>query len=169
MDNQPLPGAIQTSGGKPVGSALQSNVRPTGLERQRADLATSAKDQMDSMEKILTDRKDLFGPASGRKTNFTQWVGSQDPDAQRFTAAARVAADHLAGVFGGRSEAALEGIYNVIGKNTTNPKAAVAALNQMMKAATIIQERGTVHTVGGNNMEGAPGATSTNDPLGILK
>lgn len=170
MKGQALPGAIKTGEGTPVGSALQSNVRPTGMERQRADLATSAKDQMNEMESILTRRKDLFGPASGRKTNFTQWIGSQDPDAQRFTAAARVAADHLAGVFGGRSEAALEGIYNVIGKNTTNPKAAIAALNQMMKAANIIQERGTVHTIGGNNMEnGKPGASSQNDPLGILK
>jgi hypothetical protein len=34
------------------------------------------------------------------------WLGSQDPDAQRFKAARTIAADHLAGVFGGRSETA---------------------------------------------------------------
>jgi hypothetical protein len=145
-----LPGAMLDNEGNPVGSIFAPNVRPTSTQRERATLATSAKDQMKDMESILTDRNDLFGPVSGHGTNFTQWLGTPDPDAQRFKAAARVTADHLAGVFGGRSQYALESIYDVIGKNTTNPEAAIAALEQMMKAADIIQEQGIVNTVGGN-------------------
>lgn len=170
MQHHPLPGAMQTDQGAPIGSSLQSNVRPTGTERSRADLASSAKDQMASMEKLLTTRKDLFGPSAGRKTDLTVWLGSQDPDAAAFKASARIVADHLAGVFGGRSEAALEGIYKVIGENKTNPRAAIAALNKMNEAATIIMKRGTVHTVGGNNSESKakPGTPTADDPLGIL-
>jgi hypothetical protein len=115
---------------------------PTGQERGRADLAVSAREQLATMGDILRKRSDLFGPEAGRATDFTKWVGSQDPDAQRFAAAARIASDHLAGVFGGRSKEALEGIYNAISQNKTNPEAAVAALEQMNIAAATIQRRG---------------------------
>ena len=117
--------------------------QPTGQERGRAQLASSALEQLDDMKGILTNRSDLFGPVAGRKTDFTVWVGSQDPDAQRFRAAAQIAADHLAGVFGGRSQAALKAIYDVVGKNTTNPAAAIAGLEQMGKAAGNIQKSGS--------------------------
>lgn len=116
---------------------------PTGQERGRAQLASSALEQLDDMKGILTNRSDLFGPVAGRKTDFTVWVGSQDPDAQRFRAAAQIAADHLAGVFGGRSQAALKAIYDVVGKNTTNPAAAIAGLEQMGKAAGNIRKSGS--------------------------
>lgn len=115
---------------------------PTGTERARADLAVSAREQLNTMDQILNQRSDLFGPGKGQYTDFTKWVGSQDPDAQRFAAAARIAADHLAGVFGGRSKAALDAIYDAIGQNKTNPAAAIAALEQMNIAAAAIQGRG---------------------------
>ena len=115
---------------------------PTGAERGRADLAMSAREQMNDLENILTTRSDLFGPVAGKVTNLTQWLGTQDPDAQRFQAAARVTADHLAGVFGGRSQTALQAIYEVVGRNATNPKAAIAGLEQMDKAARTIEIRG---------------------------
>jgi hypothetical protein len=117
---------------------------PTGTERARADLATSAREQLGTMESILTKRPELFGPGMGHITNFTQWVGSQDPDAQRFRAAARIASDHLAGVFGGRSQSALEAIYDIVGKNITNPKAAIAGIEQMNISAANIQSRGRI-------------------------
>jgi len=148
-NGQALPGAQLDSSGNPVGSMFQGNVKPTSTEMGRADLATSAIEQMDAMKGILKNRSDLFGPIAGRTTNFTQWVGSQDPDAQKFQAAARVAADHLAGVFGGRSQAALQHIYDVIGKNLTNPEAAIAGIEQMEVAANTIKARGTRHVVGG--------------------
>jgi hypothetical protein len=115
---------------------------PTPQERGRADLAISAREQLGTMESILQNRDDLFGPVAGRELNFEEWIGSQDPDAHRFKAAARIAADHLAGVFGGRSQAALQAIYDTIGNNATNPEAAVAGLEQMNIAAARIQSRG---------------------------
>ena len=105
---------------------------------------------------MLSTRGDLFGPGAGRITNFRQWVGSPDPAAQQFKAAARTAADHLAGVFGGRSQAALDAIYDVIGNNITNPQAAIAGINQMAKAADVIQRIGSYRTVGGG---GTPSPT----------
>ena len=136
-----IPEAIKnrSQGTQSAGFKMQM---PTAQERGRADLAASAREQLGTMEGILQGRGDLFGPVSGKVTNFTQWIGSQDPDAQRFAAAARIASDHLAGVFGGRSQAALQAIYDVIGKNTTNPAAAVAGLEQMNIAASRIQSRG---------------------------
>lgn len=146
---------------------------PTAQERGRADLATSAREQLSTMEDILKDRSDLFGPVSGRETDFETWVGSQDPDAQRFRAAARIASDHLAGVFGGRSEAALQGIYDVVGRNATNPEAGIAALEQMNLAAGTILQRGTMGGAGGPTP--TPGALKKKaqqnlgtDPLGVL-
>jgi hypothetical protein len=113
----------------------------------------------------------LARPA-GRATDFTVWLGSQDPDAQRFEAAARIAADHLAGVFGGRSEAALEAIHDVVGQNRTNPQAATAGLEQMNIAAGAIQGRGSVGGAGGASTPGALKKQAQKnlgaDPLGVL-
>lgn len=134
---------------------------PTGQERARADLATSAREQLNTMAGILRSRSDLFGPTSGRTTDFTKWVGSQDPDAQRFAAAAKIASDHLAGVFGGRSKEALQGIYDAIGQNKTNPAAAMAALEQMNIAAAQIQSRGQGAIAGTGQPTGQPGAAGT--------
>ncbi len=151
---------------------------PTAQERGRADLAVSARDQLNTMSDILSRRSDLFGPVSGRQTNFSEWIGSQDPDAQRFAAAARIAADHLAGVFGGRSEAALTQIYDIVGRNATNPAAALAGIEQMNVAAATIQGRGSVGGAGGPAPGGkqTPGAMKKQaqknlgnaDPLGVL-
>ena len=164
-----VPEAIKThaQGTQSIGYKMQM---PTAQERGRADLAISAREQLGAMESILQNRSDLFGPSSGRYTNFTQWIGSQDPDAQRFAAAARIAADHLAGVFGGRSQAALEAIYDIIGKNTTNPAAAIAGLEQMNIAAARIQSRGTGPAPKKQPPKKQPQAKqpSKNDPLGVL-
>lgn len=143
-----VPQAIR-EGAQGKGSIDYKMQMPTAQERGRADLAMSAREQMDAMAGILQRRSDLFGPVSGRGTDVTQWLGSQDPDAQRFAAAARIAADHLAGVFGGRSQAALEAIYKTIGENKTNPAAAIAAIEQMSQAAGRIQSRGVGPAPGG--------------------
>lgn len=148
-NGQALPGAYLTESGQPVGSSFQSNVRPTSTEIGRADLATSALEQLGDMGSILKKRQDLFGPAGGRTTEFTQWIGSQDPEAQRFTAAVTTAADHLMGVFGGRSSATGQRIEKAMGQFKTNPDATLAALDQFAKAAQAIRQRGTRHVVGG--------------------
>jgi hypothetical protein len=151
LNGQPLAGAMVDAEGKPVGSAFQANVRPTGAQREKATLATSARDQIADMRKILKTRGDLFGPGAGRVQKMQQWLGSQDPDAQRFTAAATTAADHLMGVFGGRSTWAGQRIEAAMGELKTNPEAAIAALDQFDKAAKLIQGVGSYKTVGGGN------------------
>lgn len=144
-----LSGALLDASGNPIGSMFQSNVRPTSTEIGRADLATSALEQIGDINSILKKRRELFGPAGGRTTEFTQWLGSQDPEAQRFTAAVTTAADHLMGVFGGRSSATGQRIEKEMGQFKTNPDATLAALDQFAKAAEVIKARGTRHVVGG--------------------
>ena len=166
MDNQPLPGAMLTEQGQPVGSHFQANVRPTGTQRAKGNMAESADQQINDMKGIIDKRSDIFGPAAGRTTDFTVWLGSQDPDAQRFRAARTIAGDHLAGTFGGRSEAALSALDSAIGHFKDNPKAVAAGLDQLQEANHLFLKAGKVHTVGGNNSESAPqgvpkGATHT--------
>ncbi len=147
-----LPGAIETDQGAPVGTAFQQNVRPTGQERNKADLANSAHLQITEMKSIVQNRPDIFGPAAGRKTDFNVWVGSQDPDAQRFRAARTIAGDHLAGVFGGRSEAALSALDAAIGHFKDNPQAVLAGLDQLDQANAGFIKAGTPKTVGSDRV-----------------
>ena len=148
-----LPGALITDSGQTVGSANAANVRPTGQERNKADLATSAHEQLQDIKKIVAKRPDIFGPLAGRTTDFTVWLGSQDPDAQAFRAARTIAGDHLAGVFGGRSEAALQALDDAIGHFKDNPEAIQSGLDQLDKANKTFQSKGTVKTAGSNAAE----------------
>lgn len=157
----PLPGAMLTDEGSPVGSSFQQNVRPTGTQRNKEGLATSAREQLNDIKAIVSKRPDIFGPAEGRRTDFTVWVGSQDPDAQAFRAARTIAGDHLAGVFGGRSEAALEALDAAIGQFKDNPAALQAGLDQLDKANESFIKVGAVKTVGSNAAKQGIGAMIT--------
>ena len=160
------PGALIGDDGRPVGTAFQQNVRPTGQERNKADMANSAADQLSTLKHIVATRPDIFGPVSGRTTDFSVWAGSQDPDAQRFRAARTIAGDHLAGTFGGRSEAALSAIDDAIGNFKDNPAAVSAGLDQLSGANTRFQKAGTVHTAGSNAERNMPnGRTSAPDTI----
>lgn len=143
-----LPGAMIDDHGKPVGSSFSQNVRPTGTERNKADMATSAREQLTDIKQIVHSRPDIFGPLAGRTTDFNVWLGSQDPDAQRFRAARTIAGDHLAGTFGGRSEAALQALDSAIGHFKDNPAALDAGLDQLLKANRTFEKAGSVRTAG---------------------
>ena len=151
--------------GNTVGTAFQQNVRPTGTERNKADMAASAAEQISALRGIVKNRPDIFGPVAGRKTDFDVWAGSQDPDAQRFRAARTIAGDHLAGTFGGRSEAALAEIDKAIGQFHDNPAAVDAGLDQLGKANNRFLQAGTVRTNGSkaaeNTRNGSSGDATT--------
>lgn len=154
-----LPGAMIDDNGNTIGTAFQGNVRPTGTERNKGDMAASAAEQLADIKSIMQKHPTLFGPGYGQTSAFRQWIGSQDPDAQRFMAARTIAADHLAGTFGGRSEAALSALDNAIGQFKDNPQAAIAGVDQLTKANVRFQNVGTPRTAGskaGNAMHGAP-------------
>lgn len=150
-----LPGAMKTDTGQTVGTAFQQNVRPTGQERNKGDMAQSAHEQLGTLKDIVNKRPDIFGPAAGRKTDFQVWLGSQDPDAQRFKTARTIAADHLAGTFGGRSEAALKALDEAIGQFKTNPAAVSAGLDQLEKGNEVFRKAGTVRTAGSSTTGGS--------------
>lgn len=150
----PQAGGLITDSGDTVGTANAANVRPTGQERNKADMAGSAKEQLVDIRRIVSARPDIFGPVEGRKTDFDTWLGSQDPDAQRFRSARTIAADHLAGTFGGRSEAALTALDQAIGSFKDNPKAVLAGLDQIEKANDIFIKKGTPKTTGSDAATG---------------
>lgn len=153
---KPLPGAMVTDQGNPVGAHFSANARPTGQERNKADMANSAEEQLSDVKSIMQKHPTLFGPGYGQTSAFKQWLGSEDPDAQRFLAARTIAADHLAGTFGGRSEAALDALDKAIGQFKDNPTAAVAGIDQLTKANTRFENAGAMRTVGSNAAKKAP-------------
>jgi hypothetical protein len=159
LEGNALNGAMLGDNNEPIGTALQQNVRPTGQERNKADLANSASSQINDMKSIVQKHPEFFGPGYGQSTAFKNWVGSGDPDAKRFVAARTIAADHLAGTFGGRSEYALKALDDALGQFKENPKAAMAGLDQLAGANKIFQKAGTVKTAGSN--AAAPSETQT--------
>ena len=156
----PLPGAMITDEGQPVGSSFSQNVRPTGTERNKADMAASASEQLSDIANIVKRHPTLFGPGYGQSSAFRQWLGSQDPDAQRFVTARTIAGDHLAGTFGGRSEAALQALDTAIGQFKDNPAAMAAGIQQLAKANTRFQKAGTVKSEGSNAAAAGQGPAS---------
>lgn len=155
-----LPGAMLDDNGNPIGTAFQQNVRPTGQERNKADMATSAATQISDMKSIVQKHPEFFGPGYGQTTAFRNWVGSGDPDAKRFIAARTIAADHLAGTFGGRSEYALKALDDALGQFKENPQAALAGLDQLSGANSYFQKKGTVRTAGSKEA-GSKGGPAT--------
>lgn len=171
-----LPGALLTDQNQPVGTANAANVRPTGQQRNKADMGTSAREQLSDIKTIVQSHPEIFGPGHGRATEIERWIGSQDPDAQAFASARTIAADHLAGTFGGRSESALKALDDAIGQFKTNPTAMLAGIDQIDKANSIFIQRGTPRTAGSNAAAAqpvvpppAPSATiRARDPQGKL-
>jgi hypothetical protein len=143
-----LPGSMVDDNGNTIGTAFQQNVRPTGTERNKGDMAASAADQINDMKAIIQRNPTMFGPGYGQTTEFKRWIGGQSPDAQRFVAARTIAGDHLAGTFGGRSEAALTALDNAAGQFKDNPEAAMAGLDQLAGANNRFLRAGTVKTTG---------------------
>lgn len=140
------PGQLLDDNDKTIGTAFQGNVKPTGTERTKGDMANSAAEQLGDIKAIIHKRPDIFGPLSGRETDFTVWLGSQDPDAQAFRAAQTVAADHMAGMFGARSPAVIQQLHDAIGQFKDNPAAALAGIAQVEKATKVFSKAGTPHT-----------------------
>jgi hypothetical protein len=163
-----LPGSMIGDDGRTIGTAFQANVRPTGTQRTKGNMADSAAQQISDMKSIISKRPDIFGPLAGRTTDLQVWLGSQDPDAQRFRAARTIAGDHLAGTFGGRSAEALHALDNALGQFKDNPSAAMAGLDQLAGATKNFQKAGTVKTTGSEAAADQP-LGDTTKPDGVYE
>lgn len=126
----------------------QYNPQPTGQERKTADLATSAGHYVDVMREVRQKHPEFFGPGAGRSMQFQAWLGSQDPDAQRYLAAANVAKDHLTAVFGARSKYALEGTGTLFDPKMNN-EAFDAEYGDLKSSIDGFKKAGTPHGRGG--------------------
>lgn len=151
INGNPLPGALQTDTGQTVGSVNAGNVRPTGAERTKADLAKSVDFQIRTMKDIIARRGDeYFGPANGRKNNLQQAIGNNDPEALQFKAAADFLGDHAAGMFGSRSQGVINATKDLFNPRF-EPKSLLAALDQAQQTSNEFKDSGTVHVIGGKN------------------
>ena len=108
-------------GGPGIGSA-------TGVDKKNQQLAQSAIQQVDRMERILTADPHLTGPGSGQLTKLQMWLGTQDPDAQQFLISSLLGSEHGVAVFGGRNVHTINDLNNALGEMKTNPAALVGAL-----------------------------------------
>jgi hypothetical protein len=150
VNGQALPGAMLTDQGQPVGSHFQSNVRPTGAERGKGDLATSARKEIGTMQAIAEKHPEYIGPGYGQSQQFQKWIGSQDPDAQRFATAKAIAGEHAAAMFGSHSKEVIQQIDSALGSFRDNPAAAKAAMGEVLGATGVFAKAGTMKTVGSN-------------------
>jgi soluble lytic murein transglycosylase-like protein len=119
------------------------NPQPTGTERARGDLATSALLQTSTLRDIIARRPDLFGPGRGSITQFQQWLGSEDADAAKYRAATEFFAGHAMGVFGARNQTILADHKRIL-ETTQNPAALNGVLDQIERTMQGFQEAGTV-------------------------
>ncbi len=108
-------------GGPGIGSA-------TSMDKKNQQLAQSAIQQVDRMERILTADPHLTGPGSGQLTKLQMWLGTQDPDAQQFLISSLLGSEHGVAVFGGRNVHTINDLNNALGEMKTNPAALVGAL-----------------------------------------
>ena len=165
-------GTMLDANGNPIGTMNAANVRPTAMERNKADLASSAVDRIGELRGVLERNADIFGPGPGRAMKIQQWLGSQSPDAQTFLSGATYLADHSAAVFGGRSKYVTEQLQKLTDPKS-NPEAMKAALDEAERAATGFVKAGTVNTAkkpaaaGGGKTPPASNGGKNNDPLGI--
>lgn len=154
--------------------------QPTGQERSKKDLANSAREALQTMASIRQAHPEKFGPVAGRVSYAESALGIQDPDIQRYNAAADIAKDHLTAVFGARSKYALEGTKAMFAAHMNND-AALASYADINKAIDNFQEAGETHDNRRTGPRSAPpssrsvgrasarppGKSSSSDPLGI--
>lgn len=164
-NGEALPGALLTEEGKAVGTTNAANVRPTAVQRNRAELGTSAQEQLEDLRSIVQKRPDIFGPLAGRKTDFTKWIGSEDPDAQRFATARTILGHHEAGTFGGTSTQTVKDLESAAGLFKDNPDAILAGLGQLQKANKVFIHTGTPRTVGSNAAAAEPVVSPPSGPV----
>ena len=108
-------------GGPGIGSA-------TGMDKKNQQLAQSALQQVDRMERLLRADPSLTGPGSGQLTKLQMWLGTQDPDAQQFLISSLLGSEHGVAVFGGRNVHTIQDLNNALGNMKTNPAALTGAL-----------------------------------------
>ena len=118
--------ANAANGGAPFAAGTQGQA--TAKDKSTQTLALSAIDQVNRMQDILKEDPNLTGPGYGQLTKFQTWLGSQDPDAQRFLVSSLLASEHGVAVFGGRNIHTIQELQNTLGDWRTNPAALSAAL-----------------------------------------
>ena len=102
----------------------------TSKGSQKAMLAASALQQINTIKDLIDAHPDLVGPVSGRINAIQQMGGVQSPDFARFTAAATYLAEHGSGVFGSRAVGTVHDLEKAITDPSFNADAMKASLDQ---------------------------------------
>lgn len=164
-ESQALPGQV-VQDGQTVGTAFQRNagVQPTGQMLTKGQYAKSALTQIGRMKQIVAAHPEVFGPVSGRKTDFKTWIGSEIPDAKEFQSALKITADHSAALFGGRSNYIVKELKEALGQFKDNPAAALAGMKPFEVAAAEFARdaKPTARGAGGNATPPRPAGVPEN-------
>jgi hypothetical protein len=148
MDGNILMG-VPVIEGVPVGTAMR--VEPTSVERQRAQLADNAIDNIDEAIKIIDKRPDLFGLGPGGLGSQLEYkIGQGDPDAvsyKRYTDQANFAG---LGIHGFRSKYGLTEIGDFNSKLYADPVDLKANMLAARHSAENLRKNGTMTVMGPN-------------------
>ncbi len=100
---------------------------------QKAMLAASALQQINTIKDLIDTYPGLVGPADGRINAIQQMGGVQSPEFARFNAAATYLAEHGSGVFGSRAIGTVHDLEKAITDPSFNADAMKASLDQAEK------------------------------------
>jgi hypothetical protein len=156
----PISGAPTTTEGSPVGSMFGAINEPTSFQRGRGGYASSMKDQIATIKYIEQKRPDIFHPLSSQQQSLQSWFGTQDPDAQTVKSALDYIGEHGAIMAGSVSAGTQKAIKDAAGGLNMPTAVLDAALADSWKAASKIEQIGTVHTVS----PGGRGLTALTNP-----
>jgi hypothetical protein len=162
---QPLPGALITDDGQPIGSSFSSNVRPTTTAR---DAAGRAQIGENIRQRILTQLQDpkvreKIGPILGRASNAQEAIGNLPPELSEFKNDLTSYAAFQAGMHPVRGIGALNYFDKVMGGLGQTPEQMMGKLQSNHNTAQDVIKIGQPRTVGSNAVSGDQSAPKVGD------
>jgi hypothetical protein len=154
---EPLPGAMIGDDNKPVGTAFQANVRPTGTQRDAAGRADTMLDLDTRIRKALTNPEIAkgTGPLAGRLSEAEGRLGVLPKDLSELRNDLVSYGAFQAGLHPVRGIGALQYFDKVMGGLGQNPEELIGKLDSNKATANSAKRVGSPRTVG-SNQAGAP-------------
>jgi hypothetical protein len=146
-----LPGAPADENGNPIGLKQANISKPTGQQRNRADLAKLVQDSNNTMIGIIQRNPSIFGPIAGNShvRDLSEALGLMDPqDRAQFESALGSSAAANGGVHGTRGVGAIQHFEQVLGGGTAKSTAAlIARIQQNTISVGDFIRKGSIPTV----------------------
>lgn len=149
-NGEALPGSLTTDSGKPVGTAFQQNVRPTGTQRDAAGRADTMLDIDARIRKALEhpDIKSGTGPLAGRLSEIENRAGVLPHDLAELKNDLVSYGAFQAGLHPVRGIGALQYFDKVMGGLGQNPEELIGKLDSNKATADSVKKVGSPKTEG---------------------